>query len=245
MEVNYMPVNESAIQAEIEAQSKVHSFKETLATIRLKLNSAIERKKALGASIREMLSAREDLIEMFRAEIKAKWPEYAGLSVKEILARITTAHPIYELWRPFHKDIQGMNGKIVSSLSQYKSLVKQVEGFEAEQYQVVDAYAAYQSQAPVPVPSVEAIENEVIDPLPSNIEEDVAVIEQVTALDLLDESTQDALLMQQAELQVDSEMEMQTMMKSTAVQGGEDQKRKYLMIAGAVALAYIFFGGKK
>lgn len=244
MEPTYQPVDESLIQAEIEAGRRVSEFKETLATIRLKLNSAIERKKSLANEIRTILDEREHLINMFRDSIKTQWPEFAGLSVKEILSRITTVHPVYEIWKQFHKDIQSLNGSATSKLSQYKTLVKQVEGFESEQFAMMDAYGSYQSQSPVPVPSVEEIEAQVVDPLPTSIEEDVQVIEAVTALDLLDEQTQDALLIQQAELSA-SDMTEQTMMKATAIPGARDQKRTVLTVLGVLAFGYIFFGGRK
>lgn len=244
MEPTYMPIDDSHVAAEIDAQRTVFGFKESLAAIRLKLNAAIERKKALADSIRTLLESRATLINMFLDEAYKMEPDLAGRTVREVLSSITVHHPLHAVWLDFRREIWQTQGKLQSSLSQYKSLANQVADFEAEQFKIIDIYAQFIEQSPVEVPSVQAIEADVVAPLPSSVEEDAEIIEEVSALDLLDSETQVDVMLQEASAYVDAEsLANEEMM--TQVMESDQNKRRMWTVLGVLALGYMFFGGRK
>ena len=216
-------------------------FKETLAGVRLKLNAAIARKKEFLAEIKNLIEQRNEVIELFRAEVIQAYPDLAGKSRKEILQLADAHHPIVNLYQKYHQKIQSSQGAIISKTKQYQTLAKQVEEFEVEQFSIVDAYGQYAATSVVPVPSVEEISADIVKPLESSVEEETKVLSDVSILSDLNEDTVDALLLQQAEsepIELQAQVPVPEALKEEATGLG-----KVWTVAGILALAYIFIGG--
>ena len=165
------------LESVISSQSQVDAFKNSLADIRLKLNSAISRKRDLAGTIKIIQEQRDQIISLFVQEVKNKYPDLVDKTNVEILNLTDAGHPCIELYQKYHKDFQGTQGKYTSAINQFKSLSEQVKALESEQYQIIKTYETFASTSSVEVPSVEQIEKEVVDELPSSFDEDTKIIE--------------------------------------------------------------------
>lgn len=235
------PVSGADVALQIELQAKVQNYKETLADVRLKLNNAISRKKALADEIKALKEQRDQVLALFINEVKSKYPELAGKSKQEVLKLTDVGHPIIELYQKYHKEIQSYQGKLVSKINQYKSLVDEAQALEAEQYKILQGYEVFSTEQAGLVPSVQEISAQVVEPLPSSIEEDTKVLESASIIEDLPQDVADALLLQQAEGEA---VDLKAEIPQAAIQPVEQAGfGKVWTIAGILALAYIFIGG--
>lgn len=234
---------------EINNQAIVSDFREKLASIRMNRINLAQQKKAIHDQLRELVSSRNNLLGMFKSEALNMYPELVDKNVRAIINSVSPSHPLYQLWSNYQQKVQEIVTQIAVKFQEFKSLMREGNRAEIDENAVLSQYDQFAESATTTVPTVQDMQSELaaVEVIPES--EDSSLIASITAIELVSPEAADLVTLEAAQADQEAEMDMpqeeiQTMMTQAQAQPGPDIK-KWGLVLGALALAYVIFGGKE
>jgi hypothetical protein len=190
MEVQTQIMAPNPADDQMAADSRVAGYKNELASIRSKIVTVLEEKKAVIGSLKEVLSARSDAIALFQDEAQSVYPELSGKDAVAEVKTVSPDHPLAQMWAGYQSTLLDFDKTIAVRVEEYKSWVEAEQVLHDEAKVVLYGYSEFAKISPAPVPSVEDLEAELAVEEVIPFVEESSLIASVSALDLMDTEAQ-------------------------------------------------------
>lgn len=193
-------------------------------------------KRNMADVIRKTISERQDVLEQLGFEALQKYPDLKKEEVWALLPKLDSKHPLWSIFIKYQGTLKGLDRKIATYFKKYRDLFEEIQNSVDQMTSAQQQYEEAQSALTTDyVPATEIIQE--LEPV-SNVDftDDATIMEEVSALDLLDEEA--ALSVQR---------ELSTMVEPESVQSLETQVanekkpiNKKLLFGGLAVLGYLF-----
>jgi hypothetical protein len=187
----------------INAQTQVAEYKKQLSYYRTGQIIIVGQLQGLQVEIGGLENSAANLIEMFKSEALAMYPELAGQDIDAILASISNAHPLTQLWDQYSSKLDRVDADLrvkYETVNGLKGTLGEAQNGEAE---LLASYNQFASSSASPVPSVDELISEMdrLQTIPQ-VEEGTTVA-SLPAIEMLNPFAANMVMLQS--MQVESE----------------------------------------
>ena len=240
-------IKESVLSAQIRADDTAASYEELFSKIRLQTITSNNLKTAALKAMNDALSARSDLVEMFKSKAIEMYPQLAGDDIFEIAYQVSPNHPLADLLSQYTPKFEEYDRSIAKYFGDYSAAFYDEQASLSEEAATVDSYQT--TVGPVTSKSLDLI----MARLPKveevhTMEEEQSIVGDVSALKMVDPEARAFVERQLANQSISSSNLTSPEEKVSDIHNDQSVIApkpipKVAWWAGGAFLVYLLFGG--
>lgn len=138
---------------QMQNQVAVAEYKDSLSHIRLNRISVAQQVNGISFEVRGLVESKDNLLQMFRSEAEAMYPEIQGQDAFDVMATLSASHPLYSLWDQYKGQLDAVIQDIKSKFIQLDELEKAFEEYTRQEQVIFESYTKYYETCSTPIPT--------------------------------------------------------------------------------------------